>query len=134
MILPNNDNDQYFGAACRCVKIKYDGNGKEKGFYPDAISVPPDAQQKASNTFNKSEIRVMVQKESFILFPNPVNDVLNIDGDDNKDYYYQIYNMAGQMVKKGKFNDKKADLSTLTTGTYLVRINNSETVVKIIKK
>ena len=93
-----------------------------------------DARSKPGNAFTEKEIRQKIEQKKLNVFPNPVTNILHIDAKDDKEYYYQMYNMAGQMVKKGKFNDKKADLSALTTGAYLVRINNSETVVKIIKK
>jgi hypothetical protein len=38
------------------------------------------------------------------------------------------------MIKSGKFENEKTDLSSLISGAYLVRINNSETLVKIIKE
>ena len=131
MILPNNDNDQYFGAACRCVKIKYDGNGKEQGFYPDAIAVPQNTEGKATDIL---DIEQIVKKDKLMVFPNPVKNLLYIDTNDSKEYYYQIYNMAGQMVEEGKFNNKQTDISKLPAGNYLIRINNSESVVKIIKQ
>jgi len=62
-----------------------------------------------------------------------VKSVLYINAND-KEYYYQIYNVSGQLVKQGKFENKQTDLSSLTKGIYLIRINNSETVVKIIKE
>lgn len=37
------------------------------------------------------------------------------------------------MVKSGKFENNFTNVSGLVGGIYLVRINNSETVVKIIK-
>ena len=42
--------------------------------------------------------------------------------------------MARQLVKKGKFNNKQTNISELSTGTYLIRINKSESIVKIIKQ
>lgn len=118
--------DPYFAAPCRCVR--------EKGFYDEKIPVQADAMNKPGNVFTEKEIRQKIEQKKLSVFPNPVTNILYIDAKDNKEYYYQIYNMAGQMVKKGKFNDKKADLSTLTTGSYFVRINNSKSVVKIIKQ
>ncbi|UFH33970.1 T9SS type A sorting domain-containing protein [Chryseobacterium sp. C-71] len=52
----------------------------------------------------------------------------------DKDYYYQIYNMSGQLVKTGKFENKQTNVSSLVSGAYLVRVNDSEAVVKIIKQ
>ncbi|WP_312766687.1 T9SS type A sorting domain-containing protein [Epilithonimonas sp.] len=119
--------------SCRCAKIEYDANGKEIGRYePDAIPVPPDALQKATNVFAKIEVEQMAEKLK--VFPNPVKDIINLDTQDDKEYYFQIYNMSGQLVKEGKFNNRRTDMSDLSTGIYLLRINNSESVIKIIKQ
>lgn len=42
--------------------------------------------------------------------------------------------MTGQLVKEGKFVNNQTEASGLSLGTYLIRINNSESVVKIIKQ
>ncbi|MBW8522127.1 T9SS type A sorting domain-containing protein [Chryseobacterium chendengshani] len=119
--------------SCRCAKIEYDANGNEIGRYnPDAIPVPPNANRKASNTLDKTEVKERAEK--LTVFPNPVKDILHIDAKDDKDYYYQIYNMSGQLVKEGKFDSKQTNVSSLVSGVYLIRINNSETIVKIIKQ
>lgn len=142
----NNDTKIYFltptfsfrpqsAMSCRCTKIQYDADGNEIGTYePFAIPVPKNTTGKAVNTFAKKQIEE-IQKDTkkLTLFPNPVKSLLYINADD-KDYFYQIYNVAGQLVKEGKFENKKTDLSSLTQGMYLVRINNAETVVKIIKE
>ncbi|MBB6371636.1 T9SS type A sorting domain-containing protein [Chryseobacterium shigense] len=121
--------------SCRCAKIKYDGNGNEIGRYePLALAVPKNTAGKAVNTFAKKQIEEM-QKDSskLTVFPNPVKSILYINAND-KDYYYQIYNVSGQLVKQGKFENKQTDLSSLPQGAYLIRINDSETIVKIIKQ
>lgn len=133
LIAFHDNNDPYFGMNCRCVKIKYDQNGNEQGPIP-AIPVTAGASVKASNVFTKNEIAEITKENKITLFPNPVKDVLYIKATDNKDYHYQIYNASGQMVKSGKFENTKTDVSSLVQGVYLVRINNSETVVKIVKK
>ena len=119
--------------SCRCSKIQYDANGKEVPRYdPNAIPVSTDTTGPGA-TLTSQDVNDMV-KNKLVVFPNPVKDLLNLDAKDDKDYYYQIYNMAGQLIKKGKFNNKQTDISDLSTGNYLVRINNSESVVKIIKQ
>ncbi len=121
--------------SCRCAKIQYDANGKEIGRYdPNVLPVQQFAAGKAVNTFAKKQIEE-IQKDTkkLTIFPNPVKNTLYINADD-KEYYYQIYNVSGQLVKQGKFENKQTDLSSLLSGAYLVRINNSETIVKIIKE
>lgn len=118
--------DPYFAAPCRCVR--------EKGFYDEKIPVQADAMSKSGNVFREKEIRQKIEQKKLTVFPNPVKDILYIDAKDNREYYYQMYNMSGQLVKEGKFDNKQTNISSLTTGVYLIRINNSETVVKIIKQ
>ncbi|CEJ68281.1 hypothetical protein BN1195_00563 [Chryseobacterium oranimense G311] len=122
--------------SCRCAEIKYDANGKEIGRYePFAIPVAPNALAKANDVIAKSVIVEKVAQNKLEFFPNPVKNMLYIKGNDiAKEYYYQIYNLSGQLVKSGKFENERTDLSSLVSGAYVVRINNSETVVKIIKE
>ena len=129
----HDNNDPYFGMNCRCVKVNYNQDGLEEGPIP-AIPVTPGAAMKASNVFSKSEISEKVKENKIVLFPNPVKDVLYIKATENKEYHYQIYNASGQMVKSGKFENTQTSVSSLVQGVYLVRINNSEALVKIIKR
>ena len=129
----HDNNDPYFGMSCRCVKVNYNQDGLEEGPIP-AIPVTPGPSMKASNIFSKAEISEKVKENKIVLFPNPVKDVLHIKATENKDYYYQIYNASGQLVKSGKFENTQTSVSSLVQGVYLVRINNSEALVKIIKK
>jgi len=123
------------GMSCRCAKIQYDAEGKEIPRYnPNAIAVPKDAFRKATNTFEQAKVTEMVVKDKLTVFPNPVKSILYIKPNEVKEYYYQIYNMSGQLIKSGKFENEKTDLSSLISGAYLVRINNSEALVKIIKE
>lgn len=55
------------------------------------------------------------------IFPNPVADIIRISGIDNGQSV-QIYNMAGQLVKSEAF-DQKINVSQLTSGVYLLKIN-----------
>lgn len=127
LIVFHDNNDPYFGMSCRCVKIKYDANGHEEG-PASRLRVAPGGP-----TLGASDVEVKA-KEDIILYPNPAVNVLYINTPEDKDYFYQIYNVSGQLVGSGKFENKQADVSGLVSGIYLVRINNSEAVMKIIKK
>jgi hypothetical protein len=129
----HNDNaDPYFAMNCRCVKIKTEGNDEQGVIL--AMPVTSNSGKQAVDVFVKKEIERKIISDEIVLYPNPVSTLLYIDANDTKDYYYQIYNMSGQLVKKGKFENKQTNVSDLVTGAYLVRINDSQAVVKIIKK
>ena len=127
----NSANDPYFAMNCRCVKIKNVNNEQQGPIL--AFPITQNTGKKANNIFNNKEIQQKV-KSNLVLYPIPVDSVLNINATDNKDYYYQIYNMSGQMIKEGRFINKQTNLSELSSGVYLVRVNDSNEIVKIIKK
>ena len=61
---------------------------------------------------------------AFSLYPNPVNgDVLNISNLDTASEY-TIFNMMGQQVGKGKIENDNVNVSSLTSGTYLIQVSN----------
>ncbi|WP_082505022.1 T9SS type A sorting domain-containing protein [Chryseobacterium sp. Leaf405] len=133
MIAFHDNNDPYFGMSCRCVKIKYDADGNEEGVIQklQITSLPAAAP---SAILRPNDVQNIV-KEKVTFFPNPVKDDLHIQTQDNKDaYYYQVYNMSGQLVKSGKFENGKTNLSSLISGAYLLRVNDSKEIVKIIKE
>lgn len=66
--------------------------------------------------FNNKDIRVQ-------LYPNPVNDILNIETDLDIQSA-EIYNIQGQKVLTS--NQKQCNVSGLTSGVYMVRIQDAE--------
>lgn len=72
--------------------------------------------------------------EQIVLFPNPVNDVLNIVSESNIDKV-SIYSISGQLVKEIIGNENSINISSLSIGNYLVKIkSDNEEIVKIIIK
>lgn len=63
--------------------------------------------------------------DGFGMYPNPVNDVLNLKADINIDTV-SIYNMLGQEVLTTK--QTQIDMSTLPTGSYIVKVQAGEQV------
>jgi hypothetical protein len=132
-LAPHNDYaDPYFAMNCRCVKIKSDGSNEQGVIL--AMPITPNSGREAVNVFVKKDIDQKMSSDKIVLYPNPVSTILYIDAKDSKDYYFQIYNMSGQLVKSGKFENKQTNVSSLVSGAYLVRINDSEAIIKIIKK
>lgn len=115
----------YAAMSCRCAKDE-----------PRYLGIPVtnNSGAQAKTVLASKEVQEKVKAEKLVLYPIPVSNTLNISANDSKDYYYEIYNMSGQLVKKGKFENKQTDVSSLVSGAYLVRINDSDTIVKIIKK
>ncbi|WP_370900579.1 T9SS type A sorting domain-containing protein [Chryseobacterium gossypii] len=133
MIVFHDNNDPYFAMSCRCVKIKYDANGNEEGVIPKfPVTSLPAAKE--ARLLSPDAFKEIVKEDKISLFPNPVKSILYIDADQARGYFYQIYNMSGQLVKAGEFENGQTNVSALVSGTYLVRINDSKTMIKIIKE
>ena len=69
------------------------------------------------------------------IYPNPVQDVLNITNSDELQSV-TIYNLMGQQVLSATTNLSTIDMSHLTSGAYLVKLSsdNATKTLKVIKK
>ena len=68
------------------------------------------------------------QKESVVLsiVPNPVNQIIHINGIPNlSNYTVSIYNAMGQVVQN-KASQNTIDVSNYSNGTYLVLVSDGE--------
>ncbi|KMQ65983.1 hypothetical protein ACM39_15800 [Chryseobacterium sp. FH2] len=127
-----DNNDPYFAMSCRCVKVKYETGNNESGPIPK-LQITTLPATKASSPLSKAEVMEKIKENKISIFPNPVKDVLHIKAPEEKGYFYQVYNMSGQVVKSGEFKNGQTDLSSLVPGVYLIRVN-SEIIGKIIKQ
>ncbi|OYX27729.1 MAG: hypothetical protein B7Z06_03550 [Flavobacteriales bacterium 32-35-8] len=70
------------------------------------------------------------------IYPNPVsNGTINISSSIDTATYYQISNFYGQVLSQGPLTNKQIDVNNLSSGTYLLTLNNgnSRVVKKFIK-
>ncbi|ESU24383.1 hypothetical protein FEDK69T_08300 [Flavobacterium enshiense DK69] len=69
------------------------------------------------------------------LYPNPATDLLNAT-EVSENATYKVYNLMGQTVANGKFNNGSIDVSTIGSGNYLLEIsdNGNVTTKRFIKK
>lgn len=74
--------------------------------------------------------------EVIVLFPNPVKDVINLQGQFNCFIQYSILR-AGQAVKSGTFDGSPIDVSRLTPGIYFLHLIGKQTpysrIIKFFK-
>lgn len=73
--------------------------------------------------------------EVYILHPNPVYDKLFIQSSNNVTTTFRITNITGQLIKNGKINENSIDVSKLSSGVYIIELNDEEksTTKKFIK-
>jgi len=70
------------------------------------------------------------------IFPNPVQDYVNIESDKNF-IAYEIIDENGKLISSKDFKGSKIDISNLKTGVYFVKLktlSNETNIVKFIKK
>lgn len=61
------------------------------------------------------------------IYPNPTADFINVNAVE-EDYEFAIFDLTGKAVLNGYLNqgDNRIDLATLSTGIYLMKINDGE--------
>lgn len=93
-----------------------------------------------TNCFVDTSCNLSNQQSEFTslitLYPNPSTDILNIKVDDNALVSKSIYNCIGQLVLEISNSDESIDISSLTSGNYLIKVvyNNGFEYGKFIKK
>ncbi|MEJ6791745.1 MAG: T9SS type A sorting domain-containing protein [Lacinutrix sp.] len=72
---------------------------------------------------------------SISIFPNPTNGIISLKNI-KQEYNVAIYNMLGQKVKEQMVNvsSNTMDVSNFATGTYFIKFNGVDTVLKFIKE
>lgn len=60
------------------------------------------------------------------VFPNPVNDVVNVRFDTQENRSYELFSISGNKMLDGKMNDisNTIDMENLSTGVYLLKIQH----------
>jgi hypothetical protein len=69
--------------------------------------------------------------EDPVIYPNPVNDVLYLPGDD-EDTSYRVYGFTGRLETSG--SGTRADVSQLPAGVYFIAIGREGKRIKFMKQ
>jgi len=75
-------------------------------------------------------------QETFSVYPNPANDLVAISSKNNGDKNIIVYNVLGKQVINTILNGERLDISKLTSGVYILKINqdgNSSTKKLVIR-
>ncbi len=75
-------------------------------------------------------------KDIYIIYPNPVKDVLTVETNTNNSYNLEITNQLGQTIYSSIIKNKKIiDASFFAKGVYVIKlINNKESSIKMFVK
>ena len=87
------------------------------------------------NAHNNSNLSTpeILESDSIKIYPNPVNDILNISGRSEK-YNIEIYSLTGQKLYQD-FNVSKINMSLYSNVIYIIKISdqNSTSTKRVIK-
>ncbi|MDO5614630.1 MAG: T9SS type A sorting domain-containing protein [Cruoricaptor ignavus] len=123
--------DPYMALSCRCVK---DYENEDSG---PIMKLP--LEQYENNVakiedYTTEYVERKLASNDLVLFPNPIEEKLYINIKRNIYIEYKIFNMRGQLVKKGIFENSQTNLAELNSGVYLICVDGYRQVFKIIKK
>lgn len=70
------------------------------------------------------------------IYPNPVKDVLHVQGKSIDGSNFEIYHVTGALIQKGKLTNGKINVSQLSKGIYVISVNNNgkKSTMKFIKQ
>jgi len=88
-----------------------------------------------STKFNLSNEDFIKESKSFSLWPNPVQNTLNINSLNESNYSVKIYDLLGRLIYTKENVSTSIDVSSFTSGLYLIKIKaqNGEASQKFIK-
>ena len=92
---------------------------------------PNEVYPDASNPTTVLHSNLVSIKEEFSaidlkVYPNPANDLLNVDVPTNEIHHFQIFDSSGKTILSGALNGSGSiDVNTFVSGVYLLKISNA---------
>ncbi|WP_413533446.1 CotH kinase family protein [Empedobacter brevis] len=77
-----------------------------------------------------------LDKVDFMIYPNPVQEILNVVSSSKSKIEYKISNIIGQTVEHNSTNNQQINVSKLKQGVYIIQLtqDNKRITKKFIKK
>lgn len=117
--------------------LRFNEEGRFKVTAKNVYKTLSYGEKTCTSEISEEKIFALFNDNGMSIYPNPSNGLFSIDSKiDWKNSTIEIYNLAGQFIKKGSvnvFDDvKKIDLTDLPEGEYMLRIrtDNFYTITK----
>ena len=94
-------------------------------------TIPKMLPLNKSNRINMLGVLTSENRDVIEVYPNPTKEYLHINNEDH--IIYEIYDFNGNLIKKGKVNNKKINVIDLTKGLYMLKLYKEEQI-KLVKK
>ena len=97
------------------------------------VEILNDSFDSSGNTLSNSEFDL---QSAIRIYPNPVKDILTIEGDLQNAISLKLYGLSGQLILELKDNFNTIDMSQIETGIYFVKLNTGKdtSTFKVIKE
>ncbi len=124
---PSNNSDKFHNSVVVDVDTPLELN---KPIFSSVWTYMIEGNNTLVSTINNSDSKKVK------VYPNPTSSVLNIISLGDNNYEYVIYNLQGEKVIYGTIEKNRIDLSNLSKGIYLLKLQNKYTSnsIRVIKK
>lgn len=75
-----------------------------------------------------SDLTTLEQKLSFSIFPNPVQELMTLEGDIPLDTRYQVISISGIVISEGQATNRQIQIANLTPGLYVLTVKGDKYV------
>ena len=109
-----------------------DGNNWSKSRLPGSLMLRPIFSTELNKTVSLPTEADEINR--ILLFPNPTADIVTISLN-NVDFYGAVLlDVNGVVVNKIDLNERKIDMTNLSSGVYFFKLINNNQVHKLIKQ
>lgn len=148
----NFNNGTFYNATVTISKTNYnfptnaqfrfqcDASANADQVYIDQITITAKSSGAGISTFDAVALGGGVQTfagdngveiDGFIIYPNPVLNMLSLQRTDDFEASYSITNLLGQTIMQGTLLNNQINVSSLANGVYLISVGDEEeTMIK----
>ncbi|HAF29870.1 MAG TPA: hypothetical protein DCG75_12575 [Bacteroidales bacterium] len=112
-----NNDKLYYNFSGTWVRSQYEGTIMIRPVFGKEINVSTGTEPNPRNQYLE-----------YTIYPNPANDVVNINIDNNfiEDYRYTIFDIYGRVYLDETSQQSSFNVSNLNSGIYFIRISDSK--------
>ena len=143
---PDQTEEPYNGIDDDCDPTTLDDDIDQDGFVladdcddnnsdvnPDATEIPNNGIDEDCDGMDLLSSLYEISNTTINIYPNPTVDLINIDVEGKLEYSTSLYDMEGKLINTTT-NSNQLQISTLSTGTYLLEITDLVSGQKIVER
>lgn len=122
-VLDSNDNILISGLFSGAVDFNFSSNSQ-------MLSSAPNNYDRFFAKYNSTTLGISenIISNSFVIYPNPVSDILHINNSGLNEFHATIFDISGKILNKGTLsNEKGIDVSSYPQGMYFIKVQDLTT-------